>query len=110
MSDARLRELERAAAAGDPDAAEALRAARERVAGERRDPRVDPRPDDMVRRADGRVVRLVVTLTEPVLVRERRYVHWVRICGGGGPRSGCCLLASWRSWARGGEAIEIEDE
>lgn len=74
---------------------------------ETRDPRIDPRPGDVVRHRSGRPTRTVeivkasgmVSVSQPtwfVLANGRRQLRWGR------PD-----LAQWRRWARDGEAMEV---
>jgi len=131
MSDHRLRTAERAAR-DDPSAEARLQREQERATGQVRDPRHNPKPGDRVKGLGSGSIREIVTPETPVHLRVsqtgqvlyctgglaprrsykrdwgahlkrhgRIFVHWQCV----GSRSGCCLLESWRKWARGGEVL-----
>lgn len=111
MSDARIRELERRARAGDEQAMAALH--QERIRLEGYDPRVNPRPEDIVLPAPGHypAARRVesVNCLVPSAGRTRHYLHvawWdaEHACWAF-PRS--VLLSSWRRWAKDGTVVRF---
>jgi hypothetical protein len=102
VTDERLRQLERRAKQGDPDAAAELARARERTM---RDPRMHPRAGDVLER-----------LTPTSLVSRRRvlevhgggtslYAQWEAVGGEPGVDVAVTLRA-WRRWARGARVLE----
>ena len=131
MPDAGLRRLERAAAAGDPEAVQQFW--RERLrAGVARDPRRDLADGDVIHGTwdyprmtpdHRRVVSGPFKCGVVSSCRQRPdyslrglvhgehanlNVHWERVEGSGrGQKRGCISLQGWRRWARGGKVLAI---
>lgn len=126
MSDARLRDLERLARAGDAAARVRWRAAMLRL----RDPRLNPAPGDVVQagvyvtvhRVHGKWVtraRLVTQAPDHEDVVRWQRVRWLygeeaADPGSSGlcydPRVKVCKLATWRRWARNGSTVRLGEE
>jgi hypothetical protein len=111
VSDARIRELERRARAGDEQAMAALH--QERIRLEGYDPRVDPRPEDIVLPAPGRIpcARKVdsVNCLVPNAGRTQHYlrVSWWDAENACWTHPKILERASWRRWAKGGTVVRF---
>jgi hypothetical protein len=109
MADARIRELERRARAGDEQAMAALHPERIRLEGY--DPRVNPRPEDIVLPGPGRIPCARRVDSTNLLVGEEA-LYYLRVARWDAehacwafPRS--VLLSSWRRWAKGGTVVRF---
>lgn len=73
-----------------------------------RDPRVDPRVGDVVRKGDRERTILRTQSTSSGGVGEIQYE--VRVDDRPGRKGGVCWITSWQDWCRGAEVVQRGEE